>query len=229
MRELSGEQQTERKGYPHASAGPGPDLARGWLWHGFAALGISALGLAVAAAVGLTTEAETTRDLSAVPDTSTTVAAPDEEADKQSATKDPALAAFGSRETSGRRARPEARPCGLPLFKSRLPSETSCWRRRLTRSAEQPKWPAVTRGRRISRWRTAQVERRQPKSRPRTFGAQSPLEWRPQISGRPPRISRTRPRWIPPVRGGGPIARRHQWIRRRWRIRRRRRWFWRRG
>jgi murein DD-endopeptidase MepM/ murein hydrolase activator NlpD len=57
--------------------------------------------LAVAAAVGLTTEAETTRDLSAVPDTSTTVAAPDEEADKQSATKDPALAAFGSRETSG--------------------------------------------------------------------------------------------------------------------------------
>jgi murein DD-endopeptidase MepM/ murein hydrolase activator NlpD len=101
MRELSGEQQTERKGYPHGSAGPEPDVARGWLWHGFAALGISALGLAVAAAVGLTTEVDTTRDLSAVPDTSTSVAAPDEKADRQSATKDPALAAFGGRETSG--------------------------------------------------------------------------------------------------------------------------------
>jgi murein DD-endopeptidase MepM/ murein hydrolase activator NlpD len=101
MRELSGEQQTDGTGYPHGSAGPEPDVGRGWLWHGFAALGVSALGLAVAAAVGLTTEAETTRDLSAVPDTSTSVAAPDEEADKQSATKDPALAAFGSREKSG--------------------------------------------------------------------------------------------------------------------------------
>ena len=101
MRELSGEQQTERKGYPDRSAGPEPSVAQGWLWQGFAALGISALGLAVAAAVGLTTEAETTRDLSAVPDTSTTVVAPDERADKPSATKDPALAAFGRGEPSG--------------------------------------------------------------------------------------------------------------------------------
>ena len=100
MRELSGEQRTERKGYPDLSAGPGPNVGRGWLWHGFAALGISALGLAVAAAVGLTTKADTTRDLSAVPDTSTTVVAPDQETGKQSATKDPALAAFGKRETS---------------------------------------------------------------------------------------------------------------------------------
>ena len=101
MRELSGEQRTEHKGYPDVSAGPELNVGRGWLWHGFAALGISALGLAVAAAVGLTTKAETTRDLSAVPDTSTTVAAaPDQETGKQSATKDPALAAFGRRETS---------------------------------------------------------------------------------------------------------------------------------
>src|SRR5512132_3598313 len=52
MRELSGEQQTEREEYPDVSAGPEPDKGKGWLWHGFAALGISALGLAVAAAVG---------------------------------------------------------------------------------------------------------------------------------------------------------------------------------
>jgi murein DD-endopeptidase MepM/ murein hydrolase activator NlpD len=101
MRELSGEQQTKRKGYRDLSAVPEPNVAQGWLWHGIAALGISALGLAVAAAVGLTTKAETTRDLSAVPETSTTVvAAPDEKADKQSVSTDPALAAFGKRETS---------------------------------------------------------------------------------------------------------------------------------
>jgi murein DD-endopeptidase MepM/ murein hydrolase activator NlpD len=101
MRELSGEQRTERRGYPDRTANPEPNVARGWLWHGFAALGISALGLAVAAAIGLTTEAETTHDLSAVPETSTSVVATDEKPDKQSATKDPALAAFGRRESSG--------------------------------------------------------------------------------------------------------------------------------
>jgi murein DD-endopeptidase MepM/ murein hydrolase activator NlpD len=102
MRELSGEQQTKREGCRDLSAVPEPNVAQGWLWHGFAALGISALGLAAAAAVGLTTEAETTRDLSAVPETSTTVvAAAAEEADQQSVSTDPALAAFGSRETSG--------------------------------------------------------------------------------------------------------------------------------
>jgi murein DD-endopeptidase MepM/ murein hydrolase activator NlpD len=102
MRELSGEQQTERKGYPDVRAGPEPNVGRGWLWHGFAALGISALGLAVAAAVGLTTEAETTRDLSAIPETSTTVViAPDQKPGKQSAAKDPGMAAFGREVTSG--------------------------------------------------------------------------------------------------------------------------------
>jgi murein DD-endopeptidase MepM/ murein hydrolase activator NlpD len=104
MRELSGEQQTEREGHQDVSSEPEPDQGKGWLWHGFAALGVSALGLAVAAAVGLTTNAETTRDLSAVPDTSPTVAtAPvetvDQQRDKQPV-KDPALAAFGRRNTS---------------------------------------------------------------------------------------------------------------------------------
>jgi murein DD-endopeptidase MepM/ murein hydrolase activator NlpD len=102
MRELSGEQRTEREGYPEVNAGPEPNVGRGWLWHGFAALGISALGLAIAAAVGLTTEAETTRDVSAVPDTSTTVVvAPDQKPGKQSAAKDPVMAALGRPEPSG--------------------------------------------------------------------------------------------------------------------------------
>jgi murein DD-endopeptidase MepM/ murein hydrolase activator NlpD len=104
MRELSGEQRTEREGYQDVSSEPEPDQGKGWLWHGFAALGVSALGLAVAAAVGLTTNAETTRDLSAVPDTSPTVAtAPVQTVDKQGdrqSVKDPALAAFGRRNTS---------------------------------------------------------------------------------------------------------------------------------
>jgi murein DD-endopeptidase MepM/ murein hydrolase activator NlpD len=58
----------------------------------------------VAAAVGLATNAETTRDLSAVPDTSPTVAtAPVQTVGKQGdrqSVKDPALAAFGRRNTS---------------------------------------------------------------------------------------------------------------------------------
>ena len=100
MRELSGEQRTEREGYQEVISQPEPDQGRGWLWHGFAALGVSALGLAVAAAVGLTTNAETTRDLSAVPDASPTVAtAPLHKGDEQS-TKDPALAAFDREDTS---------------------------------------------------------------------------------------------------------------------------------
>ena len=104
MRELSGEQQTERQGNQDVSSEPEPDQGKGWLWHGLAALGVSALGLAVAAAVGLTTNSETARDLSAVPDTSPTVAtAPVETVDQQRdkpSVKDPALAAFGRRNTS---------------------------------------------------------------------------------------------------------------------------------
>jgi murein DD-endopeptidase MepM/ murein hydrolase activator NlpD len=100
MRELSGEQRTERGGYPDVDAPVVPDRGRGWLWYGFAALGISALGLAVAAAVGLTTNAQTTQDLSAVQDTSPTLAAPVHKVDKQSTTTDPALGAFSRREAS---------------------------------------------------------------------------------------------------------------------------------
>jgi murein DD-endopeptidase MepM/ murein hydrolase activator NlpD len=100
MRELSGEQRTERKGNPETSEGPEPAAGRGWLWHGFAALGISALGLAVAAAVGLTTNAQTSRDLSAVPDTSPMIATPPfHNAGRQAVIKDPALGSVGGQES----------------------------------------------------------------------------------------------------------------------------------
>jgi murein DD-endopeptidase MepM/ murein hydrolase activator NlpD len=100
MRELSGEQQTERQDHPDVSAGPEPVKGKVWLWHGFAALGISALGLAVAAAVGLTTDVQTTRDLSAVPDTSGTVATTPAAKLKKSAIEDPGLTAVGMRESA---------------------------------------------------------------------------------------------------------------------------------
>jgi uncharacterized membrane protein YgcG len=111
MRELYGEQQTERERFPDVNAGPESARSKGWLWHGFAALVVTALGLVVAAAVGLTTDAQTTHDLSAVPDTSVAVSparvdgaslhtARVPETDKQSKSQDPALAAFGRQETS---------------------------------------------------------------------------------------------------------------------------------
>ena len=115
MRELYGEQQTERERFPDVNAGPESGRSKGWLWHGFAALVVTALGLVVAAAVGLTTDAQTTHDLSAVPDTSVavsparvdgasihTVQVP--ETDRQPQSQDPALAAFGRRETSTSRS-----------------------------------------------------------------------------------------------------------------------------
>ena len=111
MRELSGEQQTELERFPDVNAGPESARSKGWVWYGFAALVVTALGLVVAAAVGLTTDAQTTHDLSAVPDTSMAVSparvdgasihtARVPETDKQSKSQDPALAAFGRRETS---------------------------------------------------------------------------------------------------------------------------------
>jgi murein DD-endopeptidase MepM/ murein hydrolase activator NlpD len=109
MRELSGEQRTEHASDLDVSAKAALDQGkhdRGWLWHGFAALGISALGLAVAAAIGLMTNAQTTRDLSTVPDTSAAVSTPPaQKVDKESAAQDPALAAFSRRDTA-RNTRP---------------------------------------------------------------------------------------------------------------------------
>ncbi len=113
MRELYGEQQTDYEETPDVGAPREPAPSKGWLWHGLAALVIAALGLVVASAVGLTTNAETTRDLSAVPDTSVAVStAPTDGAtprtgkakgtasEKRFQSTNPALAAFGRRETA---------------------------------------------------------------------------------------------------------------------------------
>ena len=92
MRELSGEQRTEREWDPGASAGDEPQARAAWLRYVFVALCISGLGLVVAASVGLTTEAQTAEGgLSALPETSSAVVvvAPEK---KQPSTKTRALA-----------------------------------------------------------------------------------------------------------------------------------------
>jgi murein DD-endopeptidase MepM/ murein hydrolase activator NlpD len=102
MRELSGEQRTEREEYPDVSAGPELYQVKGWAWHGLAALGISALGLAVAFAIGLTTNAQPTEEqLTAVPERSSAVdLGPVEPSYTTEPPKHPALAAFAGREPS---------------------------------------------------------------------------------------------------------------------------------
>ncbi len=97
MRELSGEQRTERDWEPGVSAGDASSARAAWLRYVFAALGISALGLVVAASVGVTTKAQTVESgLTALPMTSSTVAAAPGK--KQSTNKE-ALAAFARPET----------------------------------------------------------------------------------------------------------------------------------
>jgi murein DD-endopeptidase MepM/ murein hydrolase activator NlpD len=100
MRELSGEQRTEREWDPGASAGDEPQARAAWLRYVFVALCISGLGLVVAASVGLTTEAQTAEGgLSALPETSSAVVvvAPEK---KQPTTKTGASAAFARQEAS---------------------------------------------------------------------------------------------------------------------------------
>ena len=99
MRELSGEQQTEREWDPDVSAGDAPQARAAWLRYIFAALCISGLGLVVAASVGLTTKAETTENgLTALPETpSAVVVAADK---KQLTTETGAPAVFAPPETS---------------------------------------------------------------------------------------------------------------------------------
>ncbi|HJY46145.1 MAG TPA: M23 family metallopeptidase [Propionibacteriaceae bacterium] len=99
MRELSGEQQTEREWDPDVSAGDAPQARATWLRYIFAALCISGLGLVVAVSVGLTTKAQTTESgLTALPETSSAVVLAPEK--KQSITKTGALAVFARPETS---------------------------------------------------------------------------------------------------------------------------------
>ena len=99
MRELSGEQQTEREWDPDVSAGDAPQARAAWLRYIFAALCISGLGLVVAASVGLTTKAQTTESgLTALPETSSAVVVAPEK--KDSTSKSGALAVFARPETA---------------------------------------------------------------------------------------------------------------------------------
>jgi murein DD-endopeptidase MepM/ murein hydrolase activator NlpD len=99
MRELSGEQQTEREWDPDVSSGDAPQARAAWLRYIIAALCISGLGLVVAASVGLTTKAQTTESgLTALPETSSAVVLAPEK--QQSTTKTGALAVFARPETS---------------------------------------------------------------------------------------------------------------------------------
>ena len=100
MRELSGEQRTERKWDPGVSAGDEPHARAAWLRYVFAALGISGLGLVVAASLGLTTKAQTAEGgLSALPETSSAVVVVAAEK-KQPTAKTGALAAFARQGAS---------------------------------------------------------------------------------------------------------------------------------
>ncbi len=95
MRELSGEQRTERKWYPGVSTGDSSQARAAWLRYVIGALGISALGLLVAATLGITTKAQTVDGgLTALPMTSSTVAPQQEEP----ATNAEALAALARRD-----------------------------------------------------------------------------------------------------------------------------------
>ena len=74
MRELSGEQRTERNWNPGVSTGDASQATAAWLRYVIGALVISALGLVVAASLGVTTKAQTVDGgLTALPMTSSTV------------------------------------------------------------------------------------------------------------------------------------------------------------
>jgi murein DD-endopeptidase MepM/ murein hydrolase activator NlpD len=93
MRELSGEQRTEHKWYPGVSPGDASQARAAWLRYVFAALGISALGVVVAASLGVTTKAQSVEgDLTALPVTSSAIVVAPEK--KQPTTSTEALAAF---------------------------------------------------------------------------------------------------------------------------------------
>jgi murein DD-endopeptidase MepM/ murein hydrolase activator NlpD len=97
MRELSGEQRTERKWYPGVSTGDASSARAAWLRYVIGALAISALGLVVAASLGVTTKAQTVEGgLTALPMTSSTVVVAPQQ--KQPATNGEALAALARRD-----------------------------------------------------------------------------------------------------------------------------------
>ena len=98
MRELSGEQRTEREWDPGVNAGDASQARVAWLRYVFAALGIAGLGLLVAASIGVTTRAQTVESgLTALPMTSSAVVVAPE---KKQTTDKEALDAFARPEAS---------------------------------------------------------------------------------------------------------------------------------
>jgi murein DD-endopeptidase MepM/ murein hydrolase activator NlpD len=126
MRELSGEQRTERVWDPNA--GDASQARAAWFRYVFAALGISALGLVVAASLGVTTKAETVESgLTALPMTSSRV---DVAPEKEQTTNKEALAAF---------ARPDAPstigPTRSPALQAAIVKEQAAQRAELLAKA----------------------------------------------------------------------------------------------
>jgi murein DD-endopeptidase MepM/ murein hydrolase activator NlpD len=122
MRELSGEQRTEREWNPGVRAGEWPQARVAWPRYVFAALGISALGIVVAASVGVTTKGQTGEgDLTALPMTSSTVVVTPEK--KKMTADQGALAAFARREGHG-----TDRPTRSPALQAAIVKEQAAQR-----------------------------------------------------------------------------------------------------
>ena len=131
MRELSGEQRTERKWYPGVNTADASQARAAWLRYVIGALGISALGVVVAASLGVTTKAQTVEGgLTALPMTSSSVVVAQE---KQPATNAEALAALGRRD-----APPNDGPTRSPALQAAIVKEQAAQRDELlAKTAEE--------------------------------------------------------------------------------------------
>ena len=132
MRELSGEQRTERKWYPGVNTADASQARAAWLRYVLGALGISALGVVVAASLGVTTKAQTVEGgLTALPMTSSSVVVAQEK--KQPATNAEALAAHGRRD-----APPNGGPTRSPALQAAIVKEQAAQRDELlAKTAEE--------------------------------------------------------------------------------------------
>jgi murein DD-endopeptidase MepM/ murein hydrolase activator NlpD len=132
MRELSGEQRTERKWYPGVNTADASQARAAWLRYVIGALGISALGVVVAASLGVTTKAQTVEGgLTALPMTSSSVVVAQEK--KQPATNAEALAALGRRD-----APPNDGPTRSPALQAAIVKEQAAQRDELlAKTAEE--------------------------------------------------------------------------------------------
>jgi len=132
MRELSGEQRTERKWYPGVNIADASQARAAWLRYVIGALGISAMGVVVAASLGVTTKAQTVEGgLTALPMTSSSVVVAQEK--KQPAANAEALAALGRRD-----APPNDGPTRSPALQAAIVKEQAAQRDELlAKTAEE--------------------------------------------------------------------------------------------